>query len=148
MEAAGGALLASALDLVALAAVRHGPRAVLHAPEDAEEMRRPVPGAAPGVLADAWGLGLALFQQGTQQWCGHDGNAQGTSCHLRAEPDSGAVVAFTSNANNGTTCGTNWPRTRGDHRLRGPRPPDRGRTSHFPSAPGSYHNGTVEYQGS
>jgi hypothetical protein len=61
-------------------------------------MRGAEPGAEPGALADGWGLGLALFRQGDQLWCGHDGNAQGTSCHLRVEPDSGVVVAFTGNA--------------------------------------------------
>ncbi|MGW2021000.1 serine hydrolase domain-containing protein [Streptomyces decoyicus] len=151
VEAPAGALLASALDLVALgrAVIGHGPRAVL-TPEAAEEMRRPVPGAAPGVLADAWGLGLALFQQGTQQWCGHDGNAQGTSCHLRAEPDSGAVVAFTSNANNGTAL---WHELAEDiAQITGvqvpsaARPLDRGRAVALPQCAGTYHNGTVEYQ--
>ncbi|MFJ9470812.1 serine hydrolase domain-containing protein [Streptomyces caniferus] len=151
VEAPAGALLASALDLVALgrALIGRGPRAVL-TPEAAEEMRRPVPGAAPGVLADAWGLGLALFQQGTQQWCGHDGNAQGTSCHLRAEPDSGTVVAFTSNANNGTSL---WhelaeelaPIT-GVQVPSAARPLERGRAVVLPQCAGTYHNGTVEYR--
>ncbi|WP_329129452.1 beta-lactamase family protein [Streptomyces caniferus] len=151
VEAPAGALLASALDLVALgrALIGRGPRAVL-TPEAAEEMRRPVPGAAPGVLADAWGLGLALFQQGTQQWCGHDGNAQGTSCHLRAEPDSGTVVAFTSNANNGTAL---WhelteelaPIT-GVQVPSAARPLERGRAVALPQCAGTYHNGTVEYR--
>ncbi|PBC80628.1 MULTISPECIES: serine hydrolase [unclassified Streptomyces] len=151
VEAPAGALLASALDLVALgrALIGHGPRTVL-TPDAAEEMRRPVPGAAPGVLADAWGLGLALFQQGAQQWCGHDGNAQGTSCHLRAEPDSGTVVAFTSNANNGTAL---WHELAEDlDRITGvqvpsaTRPPERGRAVALPQCAGTYHNGTVEYR--
>ncbi|MFG2094579.1 serine hydrolase domain-containing protein [Streptomyces sp. NPDC048612] len=152
VEAPAGGLQASALDLVALgrALLGHGPHAVL-TPDAAEEMRRPVPGAAPGVLADAWGLGLALFQQGAQQWCGHDGNAQGTSCHLRAEPDSGTVVAFTSNANNGTAlwhelaeelaqiCGVHIPAAA--------RPAvEQSRTVALPHCAGAYHNGTVEYR--
>jgi hypothetical protein len=32
---------------------------------------------------------------------GHDGNADGTACYLRVEPNNGSVVAFTSNANIG-----------------------------------------------
>ncbi|MCL6299290.1 serine hydrolase domain-containing protein [Streptomyces kronopolitis] len=151
VEAPAGALLASALDLVALGRdlIGQGPRAVL--PHDAaEEMRRPVPGAVPGVLADAWGLGLALFQQGTAQWCGHDGNAQGTSCHLRAEPESGTVVAFTSNANSGTAL---WQALADDLAEiigRGvpaaPAPREAGRRLALPQCAGTYHNGTVEYR--
>lgn len=102
-EAAAGALAASALDLVALARVHtgDGPPGLLP-PELATYARRPVSGADPGVLADGWGLGLALFRRDDTLWFGHDGNAQGTSCHLRADPASGAVVAFTSNASGGT----------------------------------------------
>ncbi|MBL1100666.1 beta-lactamase family protein [Streptomyces sp. 205] len=102
-EAAAGALAASALDLVALARahIGDGPPGLLP-PELAARARRPVPGADPGVLADGWGLGFALFRRDATLWFGHDGNAQGTSCHLRADPVSGAVVAFTSNASVGT----------------------------------------------
>ncbi|MEU8827137.1 serine hydrolase domain-containing protein [Streptomyces sp. NPDC048636] len=102
-EAAAGALACSALDLVALARMHtgDGPPGLLP-PELAARARRPVPGADPGVLADGWGLGLALFRRDDTLWFGHDGNAQGTSCHLRADPVSGAVVAFTSNASGGT----------------------------------------------
>ncbi|MGI5256080.1 serine hydrolase domain-containing protein [Streptomyces angustmyceticus] len=151
VEAPAGALQASALDLVALgrALIGGGPRAVL-TPEAAEEMRRPVPGAAPGVLADAWGLGLALFQQGAQQWCGHDGNAQGTSCHLRAEPDSGTVVAFTSNANNGTALwhelAEELAQFTGVQVPSAARPLERGRAVVLPQCAGTYHNGTIEYR--
>ena len=101
LEAPAGALLASAADLGTLGRALIGqsvclPSAVV------KHMRSPEPAARGGALADGWGLGLALFQQGDQVWCGHDGNAQGTSCHLRFEPDSGVVVAFTSNAGAGT----------------------------------------------
>ncbi|MET8010139.1 serine hydrolase domain-containing protein [Streptomyces sp. NPDC005271] len=102
-EAAAGGLMTSALDLMALARVHIGdgvPR--LLPPQLAEEIRRPVPGADPGVLADGWGLGFALFRHEDALWFGHDGNAQGTSCHLRADPRTGVVVAFTSNAGSGT----------------------------------------------
>ncbi|MER6048625.1 serine hydrolase domain-containing protein [Streptomyces sp. NPDC001793] len=150
LEAPAGGLAASALDLVALgrALTGAGPRAVL-TPDAAEEMRSPVPGAAPGALADAWGSGLALFQQDARLWCGHDGNAQGTSCHLRAEPDTGTVVAFTANANNGTAL---WHELAGElGEITGEpvppaaRPPVRGPAGALPQGAGSYRNGTVEY---
>ncbi|MFE4475460.1 MULTISPECIES: serine hydrolase domain-containing protein [Streptomycetaceae] len=97
LEAPAGALLASAADLAALGAALVG-RAKVLPPDTAELMRRPEPGARPGALADGWGAGAALYRQDGRLWCGHDGNAMGTSCHLRADPDSGLVVAFTGNA--------------------------------------------------
>ncbi|MFJ7907174.1 serine hydrolase domain-containing protein [Kitasatospora sp. NPDC096204] len=97
LEAPAGALLASAADLAALGAALVG-RAKALPPDVAELMRRPQPGARPGALADGWGAGAALYRQDGRLWCGHDGNAMGTSCHLRADPDSGVVVAFTGNA--------------------------------------------------
>ncbi|WP_329586981.1 beta-lactamase family protein [Kitasatospora sp. NBC_01250] len=97
LEAPAGALLASATDLAALGRALAGRSELL--PKDvALAMRSPQPAARPGALADGWGLGPALFRQDGLLWCGHDGNAQGTSCHLRVEPDSGVVVAFTGNA--------------------------------------------------
>lgn len=97
LEAPAGALLASAIDLGVMGRAFAGqslclPSAIV------KHMRSAEPAAEAGALADGWGLGLALFQQGDRLWCGHDGNAQGTSCHLRVEPDSGVVVAFTGNA--------------------------------------------------
>jgi len=98
-----GALAASALDLVALARVHLGEGMPDLLPGSvAELMRRPVPGAEPFGLADGWGLGLAVFHQGLTEWVGHDGNADGTSCHFRVDPESASVVALTSNANTGT----------------------------------------------
>ncbi len=94
LEAPAGALLASALDLTAFGNALIG-RADLLPPAVAKEMRRPEPAARPGALADGWGAGLALYERDDRVWCGHDGNAQGTSCHLRADPESGVVVAFT-----------------------------------------------------
>ncbi|MFJ4183652.1 serine hydrolase domain-containing protein [Kitasatospora sp. NPDC089509] len=101
LEAPAGALLVSAADLAALGAAAIGRSKVLP-PDAAEELRRPQPGARPGALADGWGPGLALYRQDDRLWCGHDGNAMGTSCHLRAEPDGGTVVAFTGNAGSAT----------------------------------------------
>lgn len=127
-EAAAGALLAGAADLAALgrahlaavpraaadggagagAAGRDGadrpgtPAGPLLPPGIAEEMRRPVPCADPCGLADGWAPGFALFRRGGTTWFGHDGNAMGTACHLRADPVTGTVVAFTANAGHGT----------------------------------------------
>ncbi|MGP3945001.1 serine hydrolase domain-containing protein [Streptomyces sp. 6N106] len=151
-EAAAGALRASALDLVALgrAHLGDGPRGV-PPHELAEEMRRPVPGADPGVLADGWGLGWGLFRHGETLWFGHDGNAQGTSCSLRADPATGVVVGFTANAGGGTelwneltdvlgeVTGVRVPAGPTPRRLATPMPV----TS---QCTGIYLNGDIEYQ--
>jgi CubicO group peptidase (beta-lactamase class C family) len=158
-EAAAGALMASAQDLVALALAHthDGPGGLLP-PELAEEMRRPVPGADPGVLADGWGLGFALFQRDAATWFGHDGNAQGTSCYLRADPRGQTVVAFTSNSNSGADL---WHELSGElEEITGipvPGAPARPRPAGpmaRPASPmaataqctGIYLNGDVEYQ--
>lgn len=101
-EAAAGALALSATDLATLGRlhVGDGNPSVLP-PEYAAQQRQGVPGAVPFGLADEWGLGLARFRNGTHSWYGHDGNADGTACYLRAEPEAGWVVAMTSNANTG-----------------------------------------------
>lgn len=101
-EAPAGALAVSAMDLVALGRMhlRPGVPGVLPA-DQAELMRRPVPAAAPFGLADAWGLGLAVFHGATGDWVGHDGNADGTACYLRVDPAGGWVVALTANTNTG-----------------------------------------------
>jgi|GEM_PF-1346223 len=64
-------------------------------------MRTPVPAAEPFGMADGWGLGLALHRHGGAAWWGHDGTADGTACHLRFEPESGCVVALTTNGSTG-----------------------------------------------
>ncbi|WP_034091314.1 serine hydrolase domain-containing protein [Streptacidiphilus albus] len=97
LEAPAGALQASAVDLHALG-LALADRSEALPPAVAAAMRRPEAAAHPGALADGWGLGAALYRQDGRLWCGHDGNAQGTSCHLRVDPDSGLVVAFTGNA--------------------------------------------------
>ncbi|OLF16233.1 serine hydrolase domain-containing protein [Actinophytocola xanthii] len=90
-EAAVGALGASARDLVALG------RGLLR---ENREMRTPVPGADPFGLADGWGLGLATYGSDGAT-VGHDGNGDGTSCHLRMNPATGTVVALTTNSSTG-----------------------------------------------
>ncbi|MVO85290.1 serine hydrolase [Streptomyces sp. p1417] len=149
VEAPAGALLAGALDLMHLGRALAGRSAVLP-PDVAARMRRPEPGATPGALADAWGLGLALFDLDGRRWCGHDGNAQGTSCHLRAEPESGVVVAFTGNAGGATAL---WQDIADDlTRLTGvrvptaPAPAHRGDPIALPECAGVYHNGPTEYR--
>ncbi len=106
VEAPAGGLAASAADLVELAKMHLTPRhggidPGLVTPDHLAEMRRPVPGADPFGLADGWGLGLALFRGTGTGWLGHDGTADGTSCHLRLDPESGTVVALTANAATG-----------------------------------------------
>ncbi len=101
-EAPAGALAMSAIDLVTLGLMHVGSGFPELLPVSyAECMRQPVPGADPFGLADGWGPGLATFWEGSTGWVGHDGNADGTSCHLRIEPDGGWVVALTTNANTG-----------------------------------------------
>ncbi|CAM5450856.1 Putative alpha/beta hydrolase MppK OS=Streptomyces glaucescens OX=1907 GN=SGLAU_31225 PE=4 SV=1 [Streptomyces glaucescens] len=83
-------------------------------------------------------------------WCGHDGNAQGTSCHLRADPDSGVVVAFTGNAGAATAL---WRDMAAElARLTGIRVPTapaadtrRGTAVALPECAGTYRNGGTEY---
>jgi CubicO group peptidase (beta-lactamase class C family) len=101
-EAPAGALAVSAVDLVSLGLMHVG-RGVpdLLPAECAQEMRRAVSGADPFGLADGWGAGLAVFHEGATDWVGHDGNADGTSCHLRVDPVGERIVALTSNANIG-----------------------------------------------
>ncbi|MCA1671824.1 MAG: hypothetical protein LC799_06340, partial [Actinobacteria bacterium] len=45
-----------------------------------------------------WGLGLEVFGSGSTAWVGHSGGLDGTDCHVRLDPLSGCVVAYTSNA--------------------------------------------------
>ena len=103
VEAPAGALALSATDLLGLGLLHLDPgRPDLLPPVYTGQMREPVPWAEPFGLADGWGLGLALFEaeDGTR-WVGHDGNADGTACHLRVDPVNGWVIAFTGNANTG-----------------------------------------------
>lgn len=102
VEAPTGSLAVSAEDLVSLGLMHVGPGLPEVLPPDhAERMRHAVATADPFGLADAWGLGLAIFRDETTDWVGHDGNADGTACYLRIDPVGGCVVALTSNANSG-----------------------------------------------
>ncbi|MGA5036761.1 serine hydrolase domain-containing protein [Streptomyces capoamus] len=149
LEAPAGALLASARDLAAFGSALIG-RGDLLPPAVAKEMRRAESAARPGTLADGWGAGLALYQHDGRVWCGHDGNAQGTSCHLRADPESAVVVAFTGNAGGATAL---WRElTEELAQLAGVRVPagaraaERGRPVTLPECAGTYRNGTTTYR--
>ncbi|QMU70573.1 serine hydrolase [Streptacidiphilus sp. P02-A3a] len=155
LEAPAGALLASAADLAALGRALVGRTPIglppVLPPTVAKQMRHPESAARPGALADGWGLGPALYRQGDTLWCGHDGNAQGTSCHLRADPDSGAVVAFTGNSGSATAL---WRDLAAElARLTGIRVPlstappvNRGAPVVLPECVGAYANGDTVYR--
>jgi CubicO group peptidase (beta-lactamase class C family) len=106
-EAPCGALALSAKDLVAFghAHVTSCTAPSVSTPLDPgafRHMRRPITVAEPFGLADGWGLGLAMFRHADTHWVGHDGTADGTSCHLRIDPTHDRVVALTTNANTGS----------------------------------------------
>lgn len=148
-EAAAGALALSAADLAAFGGMFCGGDGPLPA-DLAELMARPVPGAEPFGLADGWGLGLAGYRGADADWAGHDGTADGTSCHLRIDPSHGRVVALTTNGSTGSALWTDLVAALrleglpvGDYEL--PRDLDRAAR---PAADltGHYTNGDLEYQ--
>lgn len=106
-EAPCGALALSARDLVAfghahMTACTDPSVSAPLGPGAFREMRRVISVAEPFGLADGWGLGLAMFRHADADWFGHDGNSDGTSCHLRIDPTHDRVVALTTNANTGS----------------------------------------------
>ncbi|WP_156757155.1 serine hydrolase domain-containing protein [Actinokineospora pegani] len=106
-EAAAGALALSADDLVSFARLHTDAAAAdpdldgLLPAASARLMREPVPAAEPHGLAAGWGLGLASFTGDGQSWWGHDGTGDGTSAHLRVQPEQDAAVALVTNAGTG-----------------------------------------------
>jgi CubicO group peptidase (beta-lactamase class C family) len=150
-EAPAGALAMSAVDLVALGLMHVGPGFPELLPAAyAEQMRQAVPGADPFGIADGWGLGLAVFRGRATDWVGHDGNSDGTSCHLRIDPANEWVVALTTNANTGSYL---WEELRSElSRANLPLAAhQRDTSSRAPvNSPaefvGSYSNGPAEYQ--
>ncbi|GAA2399562.1 serine hydrolase domain-containing protein [Streptomyces coeruleofuscus] len=107
VEAPAGGLALSARDLLSFGRLftdhplrRRG--GLLPGPRVTEAMRRSQPHTDAFGLADTWGLGLAGYQAPNGQlWFGHDGTGDGTSCHLRVDPQEGTVVALTTNAGTG-----------------------------------------------
>lgn len=145
-EAPATALAMSAVDLVALGLlhVESGFHELLPAAWT-ERMRLAVPEAHPSGSANGWSPGLAVFQDGATDWVGHDGNASGTSCHLRIDAAGGQVIALTTNADTGPHL---WEELR--VKLRGLNLPKRAHldstpTPTFPalSPPGLSSNGPV-----
>ncbi|SEC47067.1 CubicO group peptidase, beta-lactamase class C family [Amycolatopsis tolypomycina] len=148
-EAAAGALALSASDLAVFGGMFRGADGPLPA-DLVELMRRPVPGAEPFGLADTWGLGLAGYRGPDAHWSGHDGTADGTSCHLRIDAAHGRVVALTTNGSTGSALWTDLVAALrlegipvGDYEL--PRDVDRAAR---PAADltGHYTNGDLEYE--
>jgi CubicO group peptidase (beta-lactamase class C family) len=155
VDAPAGAIAASAADLVILGRLLGGTAPAGHAglidPALVRQMRTPVPSAEPFGVADGWGLGLAMYRDGNRVWVGHDGTADGTACHLRIEPDSGTVVALTTNGSTGFPM---WHELVGRLRDLGLRIGDyRDAWAERPVAPpaerdaciGDYRNGDLEY---
>ncbi|MEU4805250.1 serine hydrolase domain-containing protein [Actinosynnema sp. NPDC023587] len=101
VDAPAGALAASATDLVTFGRMLAGAPPHLVDGADLALMRTPVRHAEPFGMADGWGLGLALYERDGVAWVGHDGTADGTSCHLRINPADGTVVALTTNGSSG-----------------------------------------------
>lgn len=143
VEAGAGALALSAEDLVTFGLMHvtgDGPLS----PQLLRTMRRQVPGVVPFGLANGWGLGLAVFDG----WVGHDGTADGTSCHLRIDPTGKQVVALTTNAVSGAAL---WVDLVGRLRELGLDVADYDLTHRPDEMPmpagltGSYANGDMEY---
>jgi CubicO group peptidase (beta-lactamase class C family) len=148
--APAGALAMSAVDLAKLGLVHIEPgESRLLTPAYAAQMRQAVPYADPFGLADGWGLGLATFRQQAAAWVGHDGNADGISCHLRINPADGWVIAFTSNANTGDGLWHDLLAELGQAGVPIEQPPvpagDGRRMVPPPGCVGWYANGDVEY---
>ncbi|SFW88832.1 serine hydrolase domain-containing protein [Amycolatopsis australiensis] len=145
---AAGALAMSATDLVALGRVHLGKPGLLDV-VTAADMHRRVPVAAPFGLADGWGLGIAHFGDEDTGWLGHDGTADGTSCHLRIDQAGACVVALTAN---GTTGVDLWHALAGELGELGVElPPRPGRSAAASTIPfpagdfGTYRNGAIDY---
>ncbi|HEV8558084.1 MAG TPA: serine hydrolase domain-containing protein [Actinophytocola sp.] len=141
-DAPAGGLAGSAADLLAFG------RMHLADPE-LRRMRTGAGEVTPFGLAAGWGLGLARFRAGDVDWFGHDGTTDGTTCNLRFEPDSGVVLAMTTNAGNGLRL---WEELLAELREAGldvgnyPAPTVTARpAAEVPDCAGEYLNGDVIY---
>ncbi|GAB3892026.1 serine hydrolase domain-containing protein [Kibdelosporangium lantanae] len=142
-EAPAGAIAASATDLVTFALAHLDDDIPVLPAAQAAEMRTPHADAFG--LADAWGLGLALFGG----WAGHDGTGDGTWCQLRFDPANRTVVAMTANASTGLGL---WEDVTTELARRGLAVPSGSLTAvptvAVPPPPGclgEYHNGDLVY---
>ncbi|WP_409465149.1 serine hydrolase domain-containing protein [Amycolatopsis sp. GA6-003] len=141
-----GALALSARDLVALGRVHLGKPGLLDV-VTASDLHRPVERAEPFGLADGWGLGLACFGDEDFRWLGHDGTADGTSCHLRIDQSGACVLALTANGAGG---GDLWHDLAGELPELG-LPPHRVQAAESCPIPmpdgdfGNYRNGAIGY---
>ncbi len=142
-----GALALSAGDLVELGRIHLGKPGLLDV-VTAADMHGRVPGAEPFGLADGWGLGIAHYDDEGDVWLGHDGTADGTSCHLRIDQAGACVVAFTANGAAGTRM---WQDLSTELRALGldlpaQRPPEVSRPVPIPAGDfGTYRNGAIDY---
>jgi CubicO group peptidase (beta-lactamase class C family) len=149
-DAPAGALAGSAADLVAFARMHLGDAAALLAGPELELMRNGAGDVTAFGLASGWGLGLARFRSGSADWFGHDGTTDGTTCHLRFQPESRVALALTTNGVNGLRL---WEDVLAQLRAEGldvgnypaatlagsaPRPAE-------PACVGVYRNGDIEY---
>ncbi|MFJ1934090.1 serine hydrolase domain-containing protein [Kitasatospora sp. NPDC088160] len=160
VEAPAGALALAAADLLRFGTLLadepvrpRGP--LLPPPRVTETMRRIEPNTDAFGLADAWGLGLAHYlAPDGRTWVGHDGTGDGTSCHLRVDPQEGTVVALTTNAGTGLALWDDLLAELGEAgievgshpftRLRGDAPPA---PDHLlADCAGTYRNGATEYR--
>jgi CubicO group peptidase (beta-lactamase class C family) len=149
VDAPAGGLAGSAADLVALGRLHLGARdlAGLLPRQEIELMRGGAAEVRPFGLASGWGLGLARFRGRDADWFGHDGTTDGTTCHLRFQPDSGVALAMTTNAVHGLRL---WEDVLAALRENGldvgnypaPRIPD-APVVEAPACAGDYHNGDV-----
>ncbi|WP_086820610.1 serine hydrolase [Allokutzneria sp. NRRL B-24872] len=138
LDAPAGAIAASALDLLTVGGVFLGAEELIG--EDLlVQARTPVDGAEPFGMADGWGLGVAVHGD----WFGHDGTGDGTSAHLRVHPESGTVVALTTNGSNGLHL---WQEFAAEFGLGGQPAVDRGGQVPAPEdCCGDYLNGDLTY---
>ncbi|TVT09512.1 beta-lactamase family protein [Amycolatopsis bartoniae] len=142
-----GGLALSARDLVAFGEAHLGKPGLLDVVTAAE--MHTAGDAEPFGLADAWALGLACFRGWNTEWLGHDGTADGTSCHLRIDKTGQTVVALTTNAAGGAAL---WRALQADLRKLGLHLPDyraHGQRAQRVPVPddcfGAYRNGALEY---
>jgi CubicO group peptidase (beta-lactamase class C family) len=113
-----------------------------------KQMTRPVAGAEPFGLADGWGLGLACYgTPGRGAWYGHDGAIDGTTCHMRVQPQQGTAVALVTNSATGQGL---WDAVVGELNAAGipvrvhvPDPPMTAAVASFTECAGTYRNGDL-----